>query len=213
MRSEVSSDWLQSYIKAMRSVLEIFKDNFQAAFVHCLPSRLHRVHGWEDCCLQSLTSALQTSLTVHCYITVQVIIIVCFPANNRTHAFTLSGNTQGQNAVSSGTGTLGGNACNADWLIIPCASNIGRTGLPTCVDRICGGTFNTEISTTPATIISKDGTHKTNVPGISNWQERNLKLYLLNSVFKRASFPVLILSPLNRYAYKFFLNWEFCSCK
>ncbi|KAJ9583664.1 hypothetical protein L9F63_021994, partial [Diploptera punctata] len=74
--------------------------------------------------------------------------------NNRTHAFTLSGNTQGQTAVSSSTGTLGPNSCNADWLIIPCATNVGRTGLPACIDRICGGTFNTEISTTPSTVIS-----------------------------------------------------------
>ncbi|XP_021929766.1 uncharacterized protein LOC110834666 [Zootermopsis nevadensis] len=74
--------------------------------------------------------------------------------NNRTHAFTLSGNTQGQTAVSSSTGTIGPNSCNTDWLIIPCATNVGRTGLPACIDRICGGTFNTEISTTPATVIS-----------------------------------------------------------
>ncbi|XP_069675740.1 uncharacterized protein [Periplaneta americana] len=74
--------------------------------------------------------------------------------NNRTHAFTMSGNTQGQSAVSSSTGTLGPNSCNADWIIIPCATNVGRTGLPACIDRICGGTFNTEISTTPSTIIS-----------------------------------------------------------
>ncbi|XP_023710755.1 uncharacterized protein LOC111866229 [Cryptotermes secundus] len=74
--------------------------------------------------------------------------------NNRTHAFSLSGNTQGQNAVSSSTGTLGPNSCNTDWIIIPCATNVGRTGLPACIDRICGGTFNTEISTTPTTVIS-----------------------------------------------------------
>ena len=140
-------------------------------------------HGSEDRCLQSLTSAPQTSLTFHCYITAQVINIRYFPANNRTHAFTLSGNTQGQTAVSSSTGTLGGSSCSADWIIIPCATNVGRTGLATCVDRICGGTFNTEISTTPATVISKGVAHKTDVPGISKRQETYLNLYLLNSVF------------------------------
>jgi len=88
-----------------------------------------------------------------CFITVKV--MWCISVNNRTHAFTLSGSTQGQNAVSSSTGTLGPNSCNTDWLIIPCATNVGRTGLPACIDRICGGTFNTEISTTPATVISK----------------------------------------------------------
>jgi len=82
--------------------------------------------------------------------------VCCLSVNNRTHSFTLSGNTQGQNAISSGTGTLGPNFCNEDWLIIPCATNVGRTDTPACVDRICGGTLNTEISTTPATIISKD---------------------------------------------------------
>ena len=80
----------------------------------------------------------------------------CLSVNNRTHAFTLSGNTQGQNAVSSGVGTVGPNACNDDWLIIPCATNVGRTENPMCADRICGGTLNTEVSITPATVISKD---------------------------------------------------------
>ncbi|KDR14260.1 hypothetical protein L798_10568 [Zootermopsis nevadensis] len=74
--------------------------------------------------------------------------------NNRTHAFTLSGNTRGQTAVSSNTGTIGPNSCNEDWLIIPCATNVGRTELLACVDRICGGTLNTEISTTAATVFS-----------------------------------------------------------
>lgn len=55
-------------------------------------------------------------------------------------------------------GGSGSNACNADWLIIPCASNVGRVNAGTaaaCVDRLCGGTFNTEVSVTPATIYSE----------------------------------------------------------
>ena len=84
--------------------------------------------------------------------------LFCPTVNNRTHSFTLSGNTLGQNPVTSMVGGVGPNACNADWLIIPCASNVGRvnTGTAsTCVDRICGGTFNSEVSVTPATVYSK----------------------------------------------------------
>ncbi|XP_012279434.1 uncharacterized protein LOC105699195 [Orussus abietinus] len=59
----------------------------------------------------------------------------------RISTFTLSGNTMTQQ-VPSMTGT----ACQADWLMIPCASNLGRlsTAPMTCVDRICGGAFNAE---------------------------------------------------------------------
>lgn len=59
----------------------------------------------------------------------------------RNNAFTLSGNTQGTQ-ISSMTGV----ACQTDWLMIPCASNMGRqpnSGVQ-CTDRICGGTFNAE---------------------------------------------------------------------
>ncbi|RLU15494.1 hypothetical protein DMN91_012488 [Ooceraea biroi] len=59
----------------------------------------------------------------------------------RSNAFTLTGNTQATQ-IASMTGT----ACMTDWLVIPCAMNLGR--LPTtpmiCVDRLCGGTFNAE---------------------------------------------------------------------
>lgn len=59
----------------------------------------------------------------------------------RNNAFTLTGNTQG-NQIASMTGA----ACQTDWLMIPCASNLGRlpTAMTTCVDRICGGTFNAD---------------------------------------------------------------------
>lgn len=76
-----------------------------------------------------------------------------FVANNRSHSFTLTGNTLGQNAVQS---YLGSNNCNADWLTIPCASNVGTLmpGSITCVDRLCGGTLNAEPSVIPTTIYS-----------------------------------------------------------
>ncbi|CAL7941194.1 unnamed protein product [Xylocopa violacea] len=58
-----------------------------------------------------------------------------------SNAFTLTGNTQSTQIAS-----MTGAACQSDWLTIPCASNIGRlpTTMMTCVDRICGGTFNAE---------------------------------------------------------------------
>ncbi|XP_011160870.1 uncharacterized protein LOC105196560 [Solenopsis invicta] len=59
----------------------------------------------------------------------------------RSSAFTLTGNTQATQIVS-----MTGTACMTDWLSIPCATNLGR--LPstplTCIDRLCGGTFNSE---------------------------------------------------------------------
>lgn len=59
----------------------------------------------------------------------------------RSNAFTLTGNTQGTQIAS-----MTAAACQTDWLTIPCASNLGRlpTAMMTCVDRICGGTFNAE---------------------------------------------------------------------
>ena len=82
--------------------------------------------------------------------------VLNFIVNNRSHSFTLTGNTLGQNSVASSVGSVGGNACNMDWLIIPCASNVGKLsgGQSTCVDRLCGGTLNSDVSTIPATIYS-----------------------------------------------------------
>ncbi|XP_078034170.1 uncharacterized protein LOC144468505 [Augochlora pura] len=59
----------------------------------------------------------------------------------RNNAFTLTGNTQGTQIAA-----MTGAACQTDWLTIPCASNSGKlpTAMMTCVDRICGGTFNSE---------------------------------------------------------------------
>nr|XP_018903764.1 PREDICTED: uncharacterized protein LOC109034848 [Bemisia tabaci] len=78
------------------------------------------------------------------------------PVNNRSHAFTLTGNTLGQNPVASQLGSTGPNSCNMDWLVIPCTSNTGRisTSQTTCVDRLCGGTLSAEISTIASTIYS-----------------------------------------------------------
>ncbi|CAK9834419.1 hypothetical protein ANTRET_LOCUS10951 [Anthophora retusa] len=60
---------------------------------------------------------------------------------SRSNAFTLTGNTQAMQIAS-----MTGAACQTDWLSIPCASNAGRlpTAIMTCVDRICGGTFNAD---------------------------------------------------------------------
>lgn len=63
----------------------------------------------------------------------------------RNFAFSLTGN---QNQAST---TM--ENCRTDWLMIPCATNLGRT--TACVDRICGGTFNAEPNqVTPATVSS-----------------------------------------------------------
>ncbi|KOC68748.1 hypothetical protein WH47_06540 [Habropoda laboriosa] len=59
----------------------------------------------------------------------------------RSNAFTLTGNTQAMQIAS-----MTGATCQTDWLTIPCVSNVGKlpTATMTCVDRICGGTFNAE---------------------------------------------------------------------
>lgn len=59
----------------------------------------------------------------------------------RSNAFTLTGNTQATQIAS-----MTGIACMTDWLSIPCATNLGRLPSPqmTCVDRLCGGSFNAE---------------------------------------------------------------------
>ncbi|GLH14049.1 Uncharacterized protein GBIM_18481 [Gryllus bimaculatus] len=75
--------------------------------------------------------------------------------NNRTHAFTLSDNTLSREAtVSSRVSSMGAFSCNNDWLGVPCASNVGRRNTSTCVDRICGGTLNADVSTVPSAIYS-----------------------------------------------------------
>ncbi|KAF7395941.1 hypothetical protein HZH68_009991 [Vespula germanica] len=60
---------------------------------------------------------------------------------SRNNAFTLTGNTQGTQ-IASMTGAM----CQTDWLMIPCAINVGKSPSmsTTCVDRLCGGTFNAD---------------------------------------------------------------------
>lgn len=67
--------------------------------------------------------------------------------NNRSQSFTLSGNTN--NAIQAMVGSTGtGNFCQADYLIIPMATNVGRpaTGQASNVDRICGGTLSADVT-------------------------------------------------------------------
>lgn len=63
-------------------------------------------------------------------------------ATRRSNSFTLTGNTQ-MTQIASMTGA----ACVTDWLMIPCASNLGKVvpaGGLMCIDRLCGGTFNAD---------------------------------------------------------------------
>ncbi|GLV46660.1 uncharacterized protein CBL_11497 [Carabus blaptoides fortunei] len=74
--------------------------------------------------------------------------------NNRSQSFTLSGNSA--LAVQAMVGSQGANSCPSDYIIIPCASNVGRAvnAVPACQDRLCGGTFGAEVSLNPATVQS-----------------------------------------------------------
>lgn len=76
--------------------------------------------------------------------------------SNRSRSFTLSGNSN--MAVNSmiGSGTQGSpNTCTSDWLLIGCARVADRLPQsPTCEDRLCGGTFNAEISSMDKTVMS-----------------------------------------------------------
>ncbi|KAJ8935636.1 hypothetical protein NQ318_015613, partial [Aromia moschata] len=76
-------------------------------------------------------------------------------ANNRSQSFTLSGNSN--NRVQAMVGSTGGsNFCQADYLIIPMATNVGRpsTGPSISVDRICGGVLSADVTFTPTTVRS-----------------------------------------------------------
>lgn len=56
--------------------------------------------------------------------------------------------------IGSGAGP---NNCANDWLLVPCATNVGRIqpAQALCTDRICGGTFSAELSMQAATVMSK----------------------------------------------------------
>lgn len=76
--------------------------------------------------------------------------------NNRSQSFTLTGNSN--NAVQSMVGSTGNaNFCQADYLIIPMATNVGRpvSGPSLNVDRICGGVFSADITLQPSTVRSE----------------------------------------------------------
>lgn len=77
--------------------------------------------------------------------------------SNRSRSFTLSGNSNVAVNAMVGGGTQGTpNSCINDWLLIGCARVADR--LPqsnTCEDRICGGTFNAEVSSMSKTVTSK----------------------------------------------------------
>lgn len=77
--------------------------------------------------------------------------------SNRSRSFTLSGNSNMAVNAMVGGGTQGApNACVNDWLMIGCARVADR--LPqttTCEDRICGGTFNAEVSSVEKTLTSE----------------------------------------------------------
>lgn len=53
---------------------------------------------------------------------------------------------------------VGASSCTSDWITIPCATNSGRVtqqGGAICQDRICGDTFNSEISMQQMPVYSK----------------------------------------------------------
>lgn len=86
-----------------------------------------------------------------------IISFIILTANNRSRSFTLSGNSNSIVNSMVGSGTQGTpNSCTNDWLLIGCAKVTDRTPIPnTCEDRICGGTFNAEVSTVDRTVQSK----------------------------------------------------------
>lgn len=77
--------------------------------------------------------------------------------SNRSRSFTLSGNSNQPVNAMVGGGTQGmPNSCGSDWLLIGCARVADR--LPqsnACEDRICGGTFNAEVSSMEKTVKSE----------------------------------------------------------
>ncbi|KAI8431159.1 hypothetical protein MSG28_001203 [Choristoneura fumiferana] len=75
--------------------------------------------------------------------------------NNRSRAFTISGNSNGPVNAMVGSG-VGPNSCANDWLLVPCASNVGRVqpAQALCTDRICGGTFSAELSMQASSVMS-----------------------------------------------------------
>jgi hypothetical protein len=75
---------------------------------------------------------------------------------NRSRSFTLSGNSNTAVMAMVGGGTTGQpNSCPNDWLMIPCAKVADRNPpVMQCEDKICGGTFNAEVSSVERTVSS-----------------------------------------------------------
>lgn len=56
--------------------------------------------------------------------------------------------------IGSGAGP---NNCANDWLLVPCAANVGRLqpAQALCTDRICGGTFSADLSMQSSSVLSE----------------------------------------------------------
>ncbi|XP_030572680.1 uncharacterized protein LOC115771219 [Drosophila novamexicana] len=83
--------------------------------------------------------------------------------NNRSRAFTISGNSNnpvptmvgGGGAGAGGGAAPNGNGCISDWLLIGCIRSADRIPpLPGCEDRVCGGTFSAEAGMLAKTVQS-----------------------------------------------------------
>ncbi|XP_055840789.1 uncharacterized protein LOC129908368 [Episyrphus balteatus] len=75
--------------------------------------------------------------------------------NNRSRSFTISGNsnTPVMSMVGSGTTQVQTNTCPNDWLLIGCIRVADRVPpANACEDRVCGGTFNAEVSPDQKTV-------------------------------------------------------------
>lgn len=80
--------------------------------------------------------------------------------NNRSRAFTISGNSNNVVGTMVGVGGQGSsstNACGNDWLLFGCVKVASRpqSSSVACEDRICGGTFNAEVGLNPMPVSSK----------------------------------------------------------
>lgn len=80
--------------------------------------------------------------------------------NNRSKAFTISGNSNtavGTMVGVGGQGSSSTNACGNDWLLFGCVKVASRPQAASvaCEDRICGGTFNAEAGLNSMAVSSK----------------------------------------------------------
>ncbi|KAH8415591.1 hypothetical protein KR222_005926 [Zaprionus bogoriensis] len=83
--------------------------------------------------------------------------------NNRSRAFTISGNSNnpvptmvgGGGGGGAGAAVPTGSGCISDWLLIGCIRSADRIPpLPGCEDRVCGGTFSAEAGMLAKTVQS-----------------------------------------------------------